>query len=236
MKIVFKGTVLLMTILVVMAGCQGRNKKVEGLAPGVHQVKVVQALQTPDYTYLRVLEDEKDYWIAITGQEVKEGETYFWGNGMEMQNFTSKQLKRTFPSIMFVSMFSDKPILATKEAKMRQSMAGKQQAPEVPDIKVTPATGGITIAELFSNQDKYNGKTVKIRGQVVRFSAAIMNRNWVHLQDGTVSGNYYDLAVTTNDTVRVGDVVTFQGQIALKKDFGAGYVYDVIMELATPVK
>jgi hypothetical protein len=31
----------------------------------------------------------------------------------------------------------------------------------------------------------------------------------------------------------VGDIVTFSGTIALDKDFGAGYKYEVIMENAT---
>ena len=36
--------------------------------------------------------------------------------------------------------------------------------------------------------------------------------------------------VTTDITVAVGEIVTFEGKIALDKDFGYGYVYDVIME------
>jgi len=32
--------------------------------------------------------------------------------------------------------------------------------------------------------------------------------------------------------VNAGDIVTFEGVVALDKDFGAGYFYDVIMEEA----
>jgi len=32
---------------------------------------------------------------------------------------------------------------------------------------------------------------------------------------------------------KVGDIVTIEGKIALNKDFGYGYVYDVIIEDAT---
>ena len=59
-----------------------------------------------------------------------------------------------------------------------------------------------------------------------------MGRNWVHLQDGTGDADNYDLTVTTNDDASVGDVATFEGTIALKKDFGSGYFYEVIMEQA----
>jgi hypothetical protein len=57
-----------------------------------------------------------------------------------------------------------------------------------------------------------------------------MNRNWVHLQDGTWDGDHYDLTVTTQDAVKPGDVVTFSGTVTLNKDFGAGYVYEVVIE------
>jgi hypothetical protein len=59
-----------------------------------------------------------------------------------------------------------------------------------------------------------------------------MNTNWVHIQDGTKSNNDFDLTVTTNDVTKVGDVVTFEGTVSLKKDFGAGYFYEVIVENA----
>ena len=42
--------------------------------------------------------------------------------------------------------------------------------------------------------------------------------------------NNFDLTVTTNSTVNVGDVVTFEGKIVLNKDFGYGYSYKVLLE------
>jgi hypothetical protein len=59
-----------------------------------------------------------------------------------------------------------------------------------------------------------------------------MDRNWVHLQDGTSDSGSFDLTVTTEEEVNVGDVLTFEGKIKLDKDFGAGYSYEVIMEQA----
>jgi hypothetical protein len=58
----------------------------------------------------------------------------------------------------------------------------------------------------------------------------VMDKNWVHLQDGTRDGESFDLTVTTLEKATVGDIVEFEGTIVLNKDFGAGYVYDVIME------
>ena len=59
-----------------------------------------------------------------------------------------------------------------------------------------------------------------------------MGNNWVHLQDGTSEGNYFDVTITTKDVVQVGDVVVFSGKGTLNKDFGAGYKYDLIIEEA----
>ena len=95
-----------------------------------------------------------------------------------------------------------------------------------------PAEGGITIAELFTKRDIYAGKTVKIRGEVVKYNSDIMKTNWVHIQDGTNDSGNFDLTITTSDVVKVGDVVIFEGAITLNKDFGAGYSYEVIMQNA----
>ncbi len=103
---------------------------------------------------------------------------------------------------------------------------------EKKEISIEPAEGGITIGELFANRDSYADKTVLVKGQVTKVNRAIMDRNWVHLQDGTSDSGSFDLTVTTTEEVNVGDVVMFEGKIMLKKDFGAGYYYDVIMEEA----
>jgi hypothetical protein len=50
--------------------------------------------------------------------------------------------------------------------------------------------------------------------------------------DGTKGENRSDLTFTTNDVVKVGDTVTFEGVLALDREFGAGYVYPLIVENA----
>jgi hypothetical protein len=59
-----------------------------------------------------------------------------------------------------------------------------------------------------------------------------MKTNWVHIQDGTNNDGSFDLTITTDEVTKVGDVVTFEGVVAVKKDFGAGYYYEVIVEKA----
>ena len=63
-----------------------------------------------------------------------------------------------------------------------------------------------------------------------------MSRNWAHIQDGTDNNGNFDLTVTTQETVNIDELVTFEGTIALDKDFGAGYFYPIIMEEAVIIK
>ena len=221
-------------MIIVAASCKPKNTADENLAPNVHKVTAEEVIQTSNYTYVRVSEGGSENWIAITRVEVEKGNTYYYIPGMEMNDFKSKELNRTFPSILFVDKFSDKPIKAT--VSVSDAAKGKQQAVAKEGLKVEPAEGGITIAELYGNKEKYDGKTVKIRGEVVKYASEIMGKNWAHLQDGTRSGDSFDLTFTTNDITKIGDVVIFEGTVALKKDFGAGYFYEVIVENAKMIK
>ncbi len=72
-----------------------------------------------------------------------------------------------------------------------------------------------------------------VRGKVVKFNAGILGHNWIHLQDGSGGNGTNDLTITTDATVKVGDVVTMRGTVALNRDFGAGYNYPLILENAT---
>ena len=69
-----------------------------------------------------------------------------------------------------------------------------------------------------------------VRGQVVKVNEGIMSLNWIHLQDGTDDAGNFDLTITTLETAKVGDIVTFEGTVILNKDFGAGYSYELILE------
>ncbi|MEI6455620.1 MAG: GW dipeptide domain-containing protein [bacterium] len=229
---------LLLGFTAMLAACQsGDRKKAENLSPNAHEVKAEEVIQTSRYTYVRVSADNQDYWIAINKADVKEGETYYWSIGSEMKEFTSKEMKRTFRSIYFVQDFTDQPITETVQMPQsqqqmgeQQQMGGQQPAVERKGISVPKAEGGITIAELFSGKENFNGKKVRILGEVVKFTGGVMKKNWVHLQDGTRAGDKFDLAVTTQDSVKVGDIALFEGVVSLNKDFGAGYFYDVIVE------
>jgi hypothetical protein len=221
-------------IIFTMTSCNsgGRNKKAEDLPPGTHCVGVIEVIQTSNYTYLQVEENDDKFWIAVVKREAKSGDVIYYTKAYEMKDFVSKELGRTFPTVFFVQDPNDKQ-MAPGETLSPQSMpSGKREIARLPDISVETPKGGITISDLYKNQDKYAGKIAVIRGMVVKYNKQIMHKNWVHIQDGTDFSGKFDLAVTTLDSVQPGDKVTFTGIISLNKDFGAGYVYDVIMEEA----
>lgn len=85
---------------------------------------------------------------------------------------------------------------------------------------------------MVNNGSKLKGKTVVVRGRVVKYNADIMGKNWVHLQDGSGSDadGSNDILVTTSSTTNIGAVVTATGVVQTDKDFSAGYAYKVLIE------
>lgn len=218
----------LMVALLALIGCKGNEA--QPIIPNdtyVHKVKVKEIVGGKSYSYLKVEEGSQMRWLATTVGDFSKGQTLYFTSGMEMRNFESKELGRTFDVIYFITTISDQPGISKNQPVMD---AHSKMAPESKtQIEVSPAEGGISLAELFENRTSYEGKTVKVSGQVVKYNAGILNRNWAHIQDGSKFNDMFDLTITTNDDVKVGDVVTFEGVVTLNKDFGAGYAYDIII-------
>ena len=118
-----------------------------------------------------------------------------------------------------------------QRAAIDEASAQAQGGGEIPDLavgKIERAKGAIKLSELYANKEKYNNQVIKVTGKCVKVNPMIMNRNWIHIRDG--SGEDFDLTITTMENVPLGAVVTLEGTVALDKDFGAGYRYDVILE------
>jgi len=139
---------------------------------------------------------------------------------------------KTYITVILIGLLtwscnSKQKATGTADATEKSSSSGESQPTQ--STKIDPPTDGISIDELFKNPQKYDGQTVKVKGKCVKLNTNIMNRNWIHLQDGSMADET-DLTVTTIDKVALGDIVAFEGKITLNKDFGAGYKYDIIME------
>jgi hypothetical protein len=223
------------------SGCSKKEEpkqQAENLNPNTHKAVVEEVLQVAQYTYLRVKEGDQELWLAGNKMDVQTGATVYYEGAMEMKNFESKALNKKFDSVFFVQTLSTQPIGMPVSPHGTDGMKATPQKPSIEkvDVSVAPAKGGVTISKLYANPSSYDGKTVLISGKITKVNNGIMQKNWVHIQDGTSNGGDYDLTITTNDMVQVGDVVTFQGKVALNKDFGYGYSYKIMLEEAKTLK
>lgn len=91
------------------------------------------------------------------------------------------------------------------------------------------AAADLRIAELRKHRAEHAGKPVRIRGRVTKVNSGILGRNWLHLQDGSEG----ELVVTTEAEAAPGALVLATGKVAVDKDVGAGYQYDLLVEDAT---
>lgn len=114
--------------------------------------------------------------------------------------------------------------MAAAQAHQSQAVVAKA------DIKLEPCADCITIGRLMADKKSFAGKSIKVKGVVTKVNEGIMDKNWIHLQDGTESEGVYDLTVTTSQKASVGETITIEGKIVLDKDFGYGYFYNVLME------
>lgn len=230
MKLIF----LTIAIVAMFSSCNsGSKSKDDTLPAGVHKVVVQEVIQAGSYTYLRVLEKEKEMWLAVNSMEATKDQTLYYKGGFEMIDFKSKELNKTFKSIYFIDKISttleSETNIPNKQAF--ESHGSKVEVSKI-DKKIEPVAGGTTIAALFEKKKSFNGKSVKVKGKVMKFSEGIMSKNWIHLQDGTEFSGKFDLTVTTDTIVRVGDIITIEGKIILDKDFGYGYFYELMIENA----
>lgn len=63
---------------------------------------VVSSLNTESYTYVEISKNDQSAWIVGPLVTVKPGNHVKFEEGAIMSGFYSKQLNRTFPTVMFV--------------------------------------------------------------------------------------------------------------------------------------
>jgi len=210
--------------------------------------RVVETMDAGGYTYVRLQTTGVDIWIAATEFPVKVGERLTAQLEMPMSNYHSKTLNRDFALIYFVPQVAREGQALLPVAEPVGHDVGSTPAllgshfPAAASATaavgpIVPVAGALSIEAVFGRRASLAGQSVVVRGKVVKVNNQIMDRNWIHLQDGSGSADKgtNDLTVTTAATaaaVALGDIVTASGVLATAKDFGAGYVYDVILEQA----
>lgn len=208
--------------------------EVPAAAPG-KSGKVTETMDAAGYTYVQVDTGAETFWAAAPQFAVKVGDDVVVPEGMPMPDYHSKTLDRNFDMVYFVPsvLVGGAENLSGDMPADHPSMTGGKTVVEETTVDldgITVAEGGVTVADIFAKKAELSGKTVKVRGKVVKFSAEIMGKNWIHLQDGSGEAGTNDLTITTSAMAKMGDTVTVSGPLVTDKDFGYGYAYDVIIE------
>ena len=175
---------------------------------------IKETMNASGYTYMLVTSAGIDSWVAIPETPVEKGAEIQYYQGMEMKDFNSKTLNRTFASIIFssgIAQASDNLVApetaSTKEDDSFASVVkAEKSSPEAATINEAQSSGGsagaivplaeisvekatgansYTVSELFNQAKELTGKKIQVQGKVMKVSPAIMGRNWIHIQDGT---------------------------------------------------
>jgi len=199
--------------------------------------EVLEVQDVDSYTYLRLKTKDGETWAAVNRAPVQKGAKVTIENPAVMKNFESKTLNRKFDTIVFGMLAGTGAGTAGKGGDLTTLHAGVAKPADTADVKVAKATGpnARTVAEIVTKSAELKGKTIVVRGKVVKFTPEVLGKNWVHLRDGSGSAadNTNDVLVTTRDQARIGDVVLVKGVVHTDRDLGSGYSYKVLIEEAT---
>jgi hypothetical protein len=205
-------------------------------APPASTVKgeVLEVKDVDAYTYLRLKTQDGEVWAAVGKAPVTRGSQVTIENAMVMTHFTSRTLGKTFDRIIFGSLAGSGG--APGGGSVAAMHAPAPQPAAVGDVKVPKATGANarTVAEIVTARADLTGKTVLVRGKVVKYTPGVLGKNWVHIRDGTGSAGdkSNDVVVTTQDETAIGNVVLVTGVVRTNVDVGAGYAYPVLIDEA----
>jgi hypothetical protein len=96
MKRVLTLLVVLLFVFMVTQGLSAGAKEAPVLSG-----KVVETMDSGGYTYALLEKKGKKTWVAVPQMKITKGQNISFQPGMEMENFKSKTLNRTFEKIIF---------------------------------------------------------------------------------------------------------------------------------------
>jgi hypothetical protein len=200
---------------------------------------VAETMVSGGYSYIRL--EETGMWVATAAMQVAVGDQVQYTGGMEMRDFYSKSLDRTFESIFFIQNVS--PVGQDADAMHAAAMQGHDkkdmQIPKPVTVdspvsgEITPLKEGKTVADIFTHSAQLNEQEVSLNAKVIKVSKNIVGKNWITLQDGTGTEPDNKLLATSQELVSPGDMVIARGIVRTDIDIGSGYKYKVLMEEVT---
>jgi len=209
-------------------------------AEGIHKGKVIYAKSVDKYTYIQLKEKSGKVWLAASKMDVSVGDTVEYVGGTLINDFKSKQLNRTFKSILFVARIhvvgkdkGKKLSIPNDEYHKNKNVVSKTNqvtSPKKGSLK--KPSDGKTIEEIYSQKEKLAGKEVILRAKVIKVNKNIMKKNWLTLSDGTGKSPDDNITATTTDDVKNGDILVVKGILNLNVNIGSGYKYKMLIENA----
>ena len=205
------------------------------------QGTVLEAIDVDAYTYLRLKTAEGEAWVAIDRAPVATGKQVAITQAAVMKDFWSRTLQKTYEWIVFGRLAESCELPAHPDGGMAAHHGAISPAAAAPtasdriDVAKADGPGGLTVAEVITESAALDDKPVAVRGRVVRYASGVMGRNWIHLRDGSGSAaeGSNDILVATLAQAQLGEIVLVKGVVHTNRDFGAGYVYKVLIEDAT---
>ncbi|MBT8323379.1 MAG: hypothetical protein KJO94_07870 [Eudoraea sp.] len=205
----------------------------------VHQIKVQEVHPSSKYLYLRVQEGDRSYWMATGPMNVEVGDVYYYNEALVKTNFESKEIQKVFDTLYLVTQLipesqgdalkpKDKIAPPPKQGETEEKTGGFHSNQ---DSRIAKQ---ISIGNLLEDPGALEGKLVQVTGTCTKINSGILGRNWIHLKDDSVKDR--DIVITSQEKVAPGDIVTFRAEVAIDKDFGAGYTYEVLLEKGVRVK
>lgn len=209
----------------------GQPSALPSLNGEVRKVLVHKVLDGGRHLFLDAQEMTGErYWIATAPGDFAAGGTYAFSKGLFKTGYRSEELDQTFDNLYLVSDLRPTGAAPSAHGGAAAGPPTADSGAAIPE-KVTRVAGSMAIAEVLDRAAELAGQRVQVTGRVTKVNPEIMDRNWIHLQDG--SRDDVDFVVTsTTVQVPVGHTVTLAGTLGIDVDFGAGYRYDVILENA----
>ena len=222
--------------------------------------EVLEAIEVPNYSYLRLgAKGTEGKWVAVPTARLSVGERARVSDAMQMSDFKSTALGRTFPVIYFGTLGGAGTTHAAKSshasgadphasgadphggaASPHGGDPHAQAAAAPTEIKAVPrAKGetGKTVAEVIVQRTALAGKTVRIHGTVVKVTAGVLGKTYLHLRDGSgdATAGTNDITVTMEAVPAINDTIVIEGVVAIDRDIGSGYKFPTLVEQAKVV-
>jgi hypothetical protein len=209
-------------------GAAGADSSAPGAAAGVfHTISgtVVSTMDASGYTYVQIDTGGEVVWAAVPRSVV--------AGAAPMPGFYSSSLDRRFEMIYFG------PVLRNESGSAHGKLGGEcppgaADAASLEFTGIERAENGRTVGEILKGGKSLAGQVVSVRGRVVKCTSGVLGKTWLHLRDGTAGpGGADDLTVVTDTPAAVGSLALVRGNVAVDRDFGYGYKYDLLIEDAS---